>query len=105
MAEQPDFDLYLDTLRTLDRIEAPYVIIGAFAAGSYGMHRTTHDVDIVVDLGESHVEALVATYPLPRFYADPDQMRDSIRRGTMFNIIDTTEGRKVDLIPLSMQPG
>lgn len=33
------------------------------------------------------------------------QMSDSIRWGILFNIIDTSTGRKVDLIPLAMKPG
>jgi hypothetical protein len=79
--------LYLDILRTLEKLNAPYVIIGAFAGASYGVTRVTADVDIVVDLSEAHIEALSATYPPPRFYADPDQMRDSIRLGILFNIL------------------
>ena len=31
-------------------------------------------------------------------------MRDAIRTGIMFNIIDTERGQKVDLIPLTMEP-
>jgi hypothetical protein len=81
------------------------VIIGAFAGTSYGITRVTLDVDIVVDLTEEHIQGLVAAYPPPRFYADPDQMRNSIRLGILFNIIDTSEARKVDLIPLTMKPG
>jgi hypothetical protein len=105
MVEQPDLTLYIDILLTLERLEVPYVVIGAFAGISYGVTRVTADVDIVVDLGETHIQALAEAYPLPRFYADPEQMRESIRLGIMFNIIDTTEGRKVDLIPLTMKPG
>jgi len=59
-------------------------------------------VDIVVDLTEAHIRALVAAYPPPRYYADPEQMRDSIRMDIMFNIIDTTRGEKADLIPITM---
>lgn len=99
------FSLYFGVIRTLERLEAPYVIIGAFAGMSYGVTRLTADVDIVVDLNASHIQALAAAYPPPRYYADPYQMRDSMQRGIMFNIIDSTEGRKVDLIPVTMQPG
>lgn len=102
---EPSFQLYFDVLQTLEGLQAPYVIIGAFAGTSYGVTRVTLDVDIVVDLKEIHIQALVAAYPPPRFYADPDQMRDSIRLGILFNIIDTSEARKVDLIPLTMKPG
>lgn len=100
----PDFSHFLDILRTLETIRAPYMIIGAFAATVYGITRTTYDIDIVVDLTEAHIQALAATYPLPRYYADPDQMRDSIQKGIMFNIIDISRGEKADLVPLSMEP-
>ncbi len=105
MAEKPDLMLYLDILLTLERLDVPYVVIGAFAGVSYGVTRVTADLDIVVDLSEAHIQALVEAYPLPRFYIDPEQMRESIHLGMMFNIIDTTAGRKVDLIPLTMKPG
>jgi hypothetical protein len=86
----------------LEAINAPYMIIGAFAATIYGVSRTTYDIDIVVDLAEQHIQHLVTTYPAPRYYADPDQMRDSIQKGIMFNIIDSSRGEKADLVPLTM---
>ncbi len=98
----PDLSLFLDILQKLEAIGAPYMVIGAFAGVVYGITRTTYDIDIVVNLGEEHIKALVAVYPPPRYYADPIQMRDSIRMGIMFNIIDTTRGEKADLIPLTM---
>ncbi len=100
----PDLSLFLDILRTLEAIDVPYMVIGAFAATVYGVTRATYDIDIVVDLSEEHIEALAAAYPPPRYYADPEQMRDSIRRGIMFNIIDTSRGEKADLVPLTMTP-
>jgi hypothetical protein len=98
----PDLSLFLDILQTLEAIGAPYMVIGAFAGAVYGITRTTYDIDIVVDLNEEHIKALAAVYPPPRYYADPFQMRDSIRMGIMFNIIDTTRGEKADLVPLTM---
>lgn len=98
----PDLSLFLDILRTLEAIGAPYMIIVAFAAAAYGATRVTYDIDIVVALSEEHIEALCAAYPPPRYYADPVQMRDSIRMGIMFNIIDTDRGEKADLVPLTM---
>lgn len=97
-----DLSLFLDILHILETIGAPYMIIGAFAATLYGVTRVTYDIDIVVDLEEKHIDSLVAAYPSPRYYADPVQMRDSIRMGIMFNIIDTDRGEKADLVPLTM---
>jgi hypothetical protein len=101
--ERPaDLSLFVDILHTLEVIEAPYMIIGAFAATVYGITRVTYDIDIVVDLDERHIEALAVAYPLPRYYADLVQMRDSIQLGIMFNIVDTERGEKADLVPLTM---
>jgi len=83
---EPQFHLYFDVIQTLERIQAPYVIIGAFAGVAYGVTRATFDVDIVVDLSEAHIQALEAAYPPPRFYADAHQMRDSIRFRQTFAI-------------------
>jgi hypothetical protein len=100
-ADRPDLSLFLDILRTLERIDAPYMIIGGFAATMYGITRTTFDIDIVVDLREQHIRALAEAYPPPRYYADPEQMRSSIRMGIPFNIIDGKRGEKADLSPLT----
>ena len=100
----PETSLYLDVLHTLEDIGAQYAIIGAFGASLYGVTRVTYDIDMVVNLTEQHIQALAAAYPPPRFYADPVQMRDSIRRGILFNIIDTSRGEKADLVPLTMDP-
>jgi hypothetical protein len=97
-----DLSLFLGILRTLETINAPYMIIGAFAATVYGITRTTFDIDIVVELTEEHIMALAAAFPPPRYYADAQQMRDSIRMGIMFNIIDSSRGEKADLVPLTM---
>jgi hypothetical protein len=99
---KPDLSLFIDILNTLEKIGAPYMIIGAFAGAVYGITRVTYDIDIVVDLTEAHINALADTYPLPRYYADPEMMHNSIEMGIMFNIIDTHRGEKADLVPLSL---
>jgi hypothetical protein len=94
--------LYAQVLRALEAIDAPYMIIGAFAAGVYGSNRTTLDVDIIVNLRVAQIRALARQFPPPRFYADPEQLRNATLDGTLFNIIDTERGEKVDLIPITM---
>jgi hypothetical protein len=91
-------------MHTLEEIDAPYVIIGAFAGTVYGINRTTYDIDIVVDLTEEHVRRLAAHYPAPRYTADPEQMRSALRQGIMFNIIDGARGEKADLMPVARRP-
>lgn len=95
---------YFKVIKALEDIEAPYMIVGAFAGLAFGVNRVTFDVDILVDLREQDVEALAAHFPPPRYYADPEMMRNSMRMGIMFNLIDTQLGIKADLVPLTREP-
>ena len=96
-APNPGLNLFLDILLALERLEIPYAIIGGFAATMYGITRATFDIDIVVNLEEKHIQALSAAYPSPRYYADPYQMRNAMKIGSSFNIIDSSRGEKADL--------
>ncbi len=99
-----EFAFYMEVLHALEAVGAHYMVVGAFGASAYGLSRATHDADIIVDLDSAACEALAAHFPPPRYYADPQQMRDSIRLGIMFNIIDGSLGVKADLVPLSREP-
>jgi hypothetical protein len=96
---------YVQIVRALDELDAPYMIVGAFGGSVFGIMRTTYDIDILVDLRDSDFDALSHKFPLPRYYADPEMMRSSVEMGIMFNIIDTGEGIKADLVPLRREPG
>lgn len=95
----PDLGFFLAVLHTLEDLDVPYMVIGAFAGIVHGMTRATYDIDMVVSLSDQHIDALAAAYPSPRYYSDPVQMRESVAKGMMFNIIDAERGEKADLIP------
>lgn len=95
---------YVQVVRTLDEIGAPYMIVGAFGGYPFGITRVTFDIDILVDLHEQHFDALSQKFPLPRYYADPEMIKNSVQMGIMFNIIDTNEGIKADLVPIKREP-
>jgi hypothetical protein len=95
---------YASVVRALDEIGAPYMIVGAFAGIPFGITRATYDIDILVELREQDFETLSARFPLPRYYADPEMMRNSVQLGIMFNIIDSSEAIKADLVPLKREP-
>lgn len=95
---------YVQIVQALDEIGAPYMIVGAFGGYPFGITRVTFDIDILVDLREKDFEALSQRFPLPRYYADPEMMKNSVEMGIMFNLIDTNEGIKADLVPLKREP-
>ncbi|MGD8403116.1 MAG: hypothetical protein PVJ21_05610 [Anaerolineales bacterium] len=43
-------DFCVQVVKALDEINAPYMIVGAFAGLAFGISRATFDVDILVDL-------------------------------------------------------
>jgi hypothetical protein len=95
---------YVEIVKALDELGAPYMIVGAFGGFAFGISRVTYDIDILVNLREQDFVALSKKFPLPRYYADPEMMRNSTEMGIMFNIIDTGEGIKADLVPLRREP-
>lgn len=97
-------DFYIRVAKALDEIGAPYMIVGAFGGTIFGITRATNDVDIIVDLHGMDFETLSKKFPLPRYYADPEMIKNSVDMGIMFNIIDSQEGVKADLVPLKREP-
>lgn len=97
-------EFYILVVKALEDIGASYMIVGAFGGTIFGITRATHDIDIIVDLRETDYEALSQKFPLPRYYADPEMIKNSVEMGIMFNIIDSSEGIKADLVPLKREP-
>jgi hypothetical protein len=97
-------DFYIRVVKSLDEIGAPYMIVGAFGGTIFGITRATNDVDIIVDLRGKDFEALSKKFPLPRYYADPEMIKNSVEMGIMFNIIDSSEAVKADIVPLKREP-
>jgi hypothetical protein len=97
-------DFYIRVVKALDEIGAPYMIVGAYGGTVFGITRSTNDIDILVDLQEKDCYAISEKFPLPRYYADPEMIRNSIEMGIMFNLVDTGEGARADLVPLKREP-
>ncbi len=77
----------------LGKLGVPWMIVGSHASSFYGEARSTHDIDLVVDLDASKIPALIAAVPSDRFYLS----EQALREGRMANLIDTMTGDKVDL--------
>ena len=86
-------------LDALEQASIPYAITGSWASTTYGMPRTTHDLDIIVAIRIEQVAALVSAFP-PPFYADAGWISEAVVLGEFFNIIDPSLGLKIDFWPL-----
>jgi hypothetical protein len=79
-------ELALILSRVLERLGVRYCIGGSVASSVYGEVRTTLDVDIVAELGERHVDALVAATQAD-FYILDESVRRAVRDRSSFNLI------------------
>jgi len=94
------------TLMVTDALEAlgvRYVIGGSFASATHGVMRATMDADLVADLLLEHAEPL-ARKLVEAFYADPEMMREAIRRRASFNVIHLETMFKVDVFVARPRP-
>ena len=91
-------------IQTLEDAGIEYMVTGSVASSLQGEPRSTHDIDLVVVLGESAAQKLVEAFPLPDFYLSEPSILDAIDTGGMFNIIDTSEGDRIDFWLLTDEP-
>ncbi|MGE0547888.1 MAG: hypothetical protein AB7O24_02655 [Kofleriaceae bacterium] len=85
-------------VRLLDAAVVPYMITGSFASTYYGVPRSTHDIDIVIDPTRATLDALLVALPETEYYVDPQVAREALVRRSQFNVIDFDTGWKIDLI-------
>lgn len=97
-------ELIKHVIRVLESNRIPYMVTGSVASSSLGEPRMTHDLDVVVELDERHVKALLDAFPDPDYYVDKQAVRTAIRLGGMFNIIDNKGVGKIDFWMLKDDP-
>jgi hypothetical protein len=73
-----------------------YMVTGSVVSSLQGEPRATHDLDVVISLEQRSLPALVAAFPKPQFYVDEQAAREAVQTRGTFNLIETTEGGKVD---------
>lgn len=80
----------------LDELGLPYVVGGSVASSLHGVPRATNDIDLVVVLSGTDVDAFVARFE-HAFYVDRDMILDAIKRRASFNVIHLATMYKVDI--------
>jgi hypothetical protein len=89
-----------DVVARLERIGVTdYFLVGSLASMYYGRPRFTRDIDLVLRLAPSQVQAFEAAFPLGEYYCPPGEiLRDEVERKGAFNLIHQGSGMKVDLV-------
>jgi hypothetical protein len=91
MTEQ---ELLVDCLRRLNRAEITYYLTGSMASNYWGIPRTTHDLDFVIQLPPSAVGKIVSAFS-PEYFIDEASVRAACQPPHQFNALDTRSALKV----------
>jgi len=88
-------ELLVDCLRRLNRCGVTYYLTGSMASNYWGIPRTTHDLDFVVQLPMAAVSRIVQEFS-GDFYIEESGVRAAYQPPHQFNAIDTRSALKVD---------
>jgi hypothetical protein len=88
-------ELLVDCLRRLNRAAVVYYLTGSMASNYWGIPRTTHGLDFVMQLPMSAVPRVLAEFA-GDFYIEEAAVRAIYQPPHQFNAIDTRSALKVD---------
>lgn len=98
-----EIQLLVDVLARLNRTGVTYMLTGSMVSNFWGIPRTTHDLDFVVQLPERVIPGLIDEFR-GDFHIDPLAVRAAFSPPYMFNAIDTRSALKVDFWLLQPKP-
>jgi hypothetical protein len=88
-------ELLVDCLCRLNRVGLTYYLTGSMASNYWGIPRTTHDLDFVIQIPPSAVPAVVREFS-GDYHIDEAAVRAAYEPPHQFNAIDTRSALKVD---------
>jgi hypothetical protein len=92
MTEQ---QLLVDALQRLNRADLAYMLTGSMASNYWGIPRTTHDLDFVIQLGPANIPKILAAFQRD-YYLDEQAVRAAYQPPWQFNAIDSRSALKID---------
>lgn len=96
-------DLLVDCLRRLNRTGVVYYLTGSMASNYWGIPRTTHDLDFVVQLPTAALPRIIQEFS-GDFYLAEEAVRAVYEPPHQFNAIDTRSALKVDFWLAGTEP-
>jgi len=96
-------ELTIDAIRRLNRSRIAYFLTGAMASNYWGIPRTTHDLDFVVQLPIESIPKLLHEFR-DDFYLDEHAVRAALAPPYQFNAVDQRSALKIDFWTLRSDP-
>ncbi|MEO8568552.1 MAG: hypothetical protein ABI419_05440 [Ginsengibacter sp.] len=100
----PQPELLKKVLEHLDENHIDYMLTGSLVSSLQGEPRATHDFDILVNITRAAISPLVNAFTPPDYYISESAIEDAIKHKSMFNLLDTAGGDKIDFWILTGDP-
>jgi len=100
MTEQ---ELLKDCLHRLNRLGVAYMLTGSMASNAWGIPRTTHDLDFVLQIPPAQTAALAAAFD-GDYFVDEPAIRAAFQPPHQFNVIHVPSALKIDFWMLRPVP-
>ena len=100
-------ELLKRVIHALEAAGVDYMLTGSLVSSLQGEPRSTHDIDLVVAVpppGDAFAQQLAAAFPSPAFHLNQESVKAAVRSRESFNLIDASEGDKVDFWILTDEP-
>ncbi len=94
---------FAEVVRIIETAGIPYMVTGSFASSYHGEPRASNDADIIISPSEDQLDTFIELLGTD-YYVDADTAKDAFNRQSMFNIIDSLQGWKADLIICKERP-
>lgn len=82
---ESSFGALAEVLRVLQRLDVPYMLVGAFSSNAYGYPRSTNDADIVIQHSDGLLPQILQNLG-EGFSLDP-QLTFELKTGTLRNVV------------------
>jgi hypothetical protein len=97
-------ELLRKLLHVLEAAGIPYMLSGSIVSSLQGEPRSTHDIDVVVELPQGAAGSLLGAFPPPDYYLDEHSIREAVRTHGSFNLLEPATGEKIDFWMLTGDP-
>lgn len=88
-------EVLLKVAKKLAQLKLPYMLTGAYAVSFYGKPRTTHDIDLKVEITPQDTDKIYNIFK-DSFYVSKEMINNAIKHQQMFNLIEKESQTKVD---------
>ena len=100
MTEQ---ELLADCLKRLNQSGLPYMLVGSMASNYWGVPRSTHDIDFVIQFDSKDVQRLIKSFE-DEFFIQAISVESALRPPHQFSALDNRSALKVDFFRVPDEP-